>query len=184
MLIAHGANGDDTLYGGRGDDTLYGGAGRDRQEGGAGDDLIFDGPGDGNSLGGEGNDTIDGGAMTELNIVTFTDADTAINIDLSAGTATHLDGEVDTLINITAVNGSGCDDTITGGDYNGVAGIFGFFHEGLTGVDGNDIINGNGGNDFVFGGNGDDTITGGAGLTVWTVMKAMTTSAVAVKMIL
>lgn len=157
-----GGDGRDTLLGGAGDDVLAGGADIDWSEGGDGDDLILDGDGNGTAFGGTGNDTIDGGDPSDFNIASFMDLEgVSLLIDLGAGTATSTKGEVDTLININGVNASAGDDTIYGSDDDEFAVFGGFFHEGIAGVDGNDLIFSGGGRDIVTGGAGNDTIDGG-----------------------
>ena len=70
--------------------------------------------------GGAGDDTIDGGAIFRRywsdtnNFAVYTNAPSAVVVDLPAGTAKGGDGN-DTLLNINGVVGSGFDDTLIGG---------------------------------------------------------------------
>ncbi|WP_038035821.1 calcium-binding protein, partial [Thermopetrobacter sp. TC1] len=115
------------------DDALTGDDNSNNLSGGAGDDLI-DGAG--------GWDTVD-----------YSDADTAVNVDLSAGTASDGQGGTDTLINIENVIGSDFDDTITGDANDNI----------FNGNRGDDTINGGGGNDIFLTSFGNDTFDGGSG---------------------
>ena len=136
------ANGE-ALVGGFGNDVLLGNAGNDTLDGGLGDDLLS---------GGAGNDTLEGGAG--IDEVDYFDSATAINVDLSIGTATDDGlGGTDTLVNIEEVHGSDFDDVIAG-DSNANT---------LEGESGNDTLDGKLGDDKLFGSEGDDTLTGGAG---------------------
>ncbi|MFO0827155.1 MAG: hypothetical protein U0572_03310 [Phycisphaerales bacterium] len=86
-----GGSGDDTLIGGAGNDTLLGGSGNDVLRGGAGDDALS---------GGAGSDIAD-----------YSDATTAVRVDLTIGTAQSTGGGgTDTLSSIEgAIGGSGND---------------------------------------------------------------------------
>ncbi|MFH2002968.1 MAG: tandem-95 repeat protein, partial [Planctomycetota bacterium] len=89
--LADALDGNDDLFGHGGDDILSGGAGDDTLSGGAGDDILN---------GGTGTDTVD-----------YTDSSAAVNVDLSAGTAS---GEgTDTLTGIECAIGSSHDDTFS-----------------------------------------------------------------------
>lgn len=127
----------DTLIGDDANNTLSGGAGDDILDGGAGDDLL---------VGGAGSNTIEGGAGNDT--VTY-EGGSAINIDLSEGTATDADG-TDSISGVENVIGSGQSDTITGDA-------------------GDNIINAGAGADTITGGGGDDTLTGGSGADVYVV---------------
>ena len=103
-------------------------------------------------LGNAGNDTLDG--VAGIDEVDYFDSATAINVDLSIGTATDDGlGGTDTLVNIEEVHGSDFDDVIAG-DSNANT---------LEGESGNDTLDGKLGDDKLFGSEGDDTLTGGAG---------------------
>ncbi len=112
--------------------------------------------------------TIDGGSgagsFNELDYTAFT---TAINVDLSAGTATNV-GTITRITDVLAgsgndvLTGDGNDNFLSGGGGNdtidGKAGA-----DILLGGDGNDTINGGDDRDLVFGGAGADSLVGGAG---------------------
>ena len=139
-----GGLGDDTLIGSGGDDTLTGNAGGDIVSGGTGNDLII-------AASGAGFDTYDGGAGVDT--ADFSSAVNSVTVDLTAGTASGVDIDSDTLTNIENIIGGAGDDIL-----NGSAG-----GDGLTGAAGNDTISGLGGIDFLVGGDGNDTLDGGAG---------------------
>ena len=130
--------GTDTLSGIEG---VYGSKLADTITGNDGNDWIIPGP---------GNDIVDGaGGLNDS--VNFAWSNSAVNVDLSVGTAT---GEgTDTLVGIESVIGSSHNDTITGDDKENT----------LSGGGGNDNISGGAGNDQIFGDAGDDTIDGGDG---------------------
>ncbi|MEA2446978.1 MAG: hypothetical protein QOK47_615 [Actinomycetota bacterium] len=154
---ASGGDGADTLSGidgvaGSGaDDTLRGTAGTNLLFGAGGNDSIFTGgntgnfatpttpavdvvSGDGDPQAPPGNDTLTGGAG--MNIVDYSFSETAVQVDLSLGTA---NGEgLDTLSGFQVVVGSEFDDSLTG-DGNDNA-----FQPYL----GNDDVDGGGGADL------------------------------------
>jgi Ca2+-binding RTX toxin-like protein len=101
------------------------------------------------------NDTMDGGAGSDT--VDYSDVNSAVTVDLAAGTATGGSG-TDTLSNIENVTGSDSNDSLTG-DANSNA---------LDGGAGNDTLTGGGGDDTLTGGTGLDTLTGGEGDDVLT----------------
>src|ERR1700677_2816789 len=90
-----GDSGSDTLEGGAGDDVLSGGEGDDTLEGGAGDDALS---------GGEGADRLDGGAGTDTAV--YSESNSGVTVDLSAGTGKGGDAEGDTLTSVENVIGS------------------------------------------------------------------------------
>jgi Ca2+-binding RTX toxin-like protein len=137
-----GLGGDDTLDGGFGDDILLGGEGDDSIVGGGNNDEIW---------GDEGNDTLDGGAGVDL--IQYRNASSAVNVNLTTGTATDGMGGTDTLLNIESVHGSDHGDTLVG---NSSA-------NRLVGFDGDDSLSGGAGNNILLGGNGADIIDGGDG---------------------
>ncbi|HZZ26802.1 MAG TPA: calcium-binding protein, partial [Pirellulales bacterium] len=98
------------------------------------------------------NGKIDGGDTTEFNTLDFSAYTTAVNVDLTAGTATNISGGIS---NITDVLGGSGNDTLKGGQ--NPKGSF------LSGNGGDDTITGTGGGDILVGGSGNDTITGGDG---------------------
>ncbi|MBK8177018.1 MAG: calcium-binding protein [Rhodospirillales bacterium] len=175
-----GLDGNDFLYGGGGNDNLQGGAGDDRLFGDDGNDLLQGGDGNDVLMGGNGNDTLDGGAGTDTVDYRYSSANWTIN--LATGVATT-GSETDTLLNLSHVQGSQGNDTITGDStINTLIGNDGndFIYGGggndhlqgeagddrLFGDDGNDLLQGGDGYDYLTGGNGNDTLDGGAGADV------------------
>ena len=122
----------------------------------------------------QGNDTIDGGAGFDRIRYDRSGVD-AVNVDLTAGTATGMWnglGFTHTISNIEHVVGSReGNDTLTGSDANElfdgrggadlISGLGG--NDTINGEQGNDTLNGGAGNDELFGGVGFDTLNGGAG---------------------
>jgi Ca2+-binding RTX toxin-like protein len=91
----------------------------------------------------------------------FWNSNSAINVNLSNGTASgdHADGGM--LIDIKSVYGSKHNDTLIG-DENNNSLVRYFGNDILSGNDGHDYIE-EGGNDHMFGGSGSDRILGGLG---------------------
>ncbi len=163
-----GTSGNDTLIGGNGNDTLSGGAGNDMLLGGAGADTL---------IGGAGNDTLDGGVAldnlrgSDWNFTTYNYATAGVNINMSGITGKGSTGSgtasgdasvgVDTLMNISLIQGSNFNDTITGSSA--------LYFEQFEGGAGNDILNGGAITDTLNGDN-DNRVTyhnaAGAGVTV------------------
>ena len=123
-----------------GSDVLFGTTANDTLLGGLGPDTLVGGP---------GNDFLDGGIVTDQvnnsdsNFVSYITATVGVNINMSGitgtgstGTGTAQDGlgGVDTLVNISFVQGSGFNDTIIGSN--------GRFFEQFDGRAGNDTIDG------------------------------------------
>jgi Ca2+-binding RTX toxin-like protein len=144
---------------GEGSDTL---ADVENLEGGAYDDSLTGDDG-GNWLApGPGNDTVDGGAGL-VDVVSYFFSETAVSVDLTAGTATGQG--TDTLTGIEGANGSNLDDTLIGDEgSNGLYGSAG--DDTLSGGDGDDSLNGEAGDDSLDGGNGTDIVKGGIGTDV------------------
>ena len=117
---------DDTLTGSNSsDDTLLGGAGTDHLDGRGGFDLVD-----------------------------YGEAAAGVTADLDAGQATDDGfGDVDTLVEIEALSGSGFGDALSG-DANANL---------LLGVAGDDTLVGGAGDDTLIGGDGADTLDGGVG---------------------
>ncbi|MHC4815769.1 MAG: hypothetical protein ACYTGW_20130, partial [Planctomycetota bacterium] len=90
------------------DNPLSGTAVDDCIDGLAGNDTIFGLTGDDILRGGAGNDALDGGAGTDT--ADYTDATSAVTVDLSAGTASGGSG-TDTLTSMEGVTGSSYGDT-------------------------------------------------------------------------
>ena len=149
---ATGGAGNDTLTGIESvtgssyNDTLVGDGGVNMLSGGAGDDILRGGAGNDTLDGGTGNDTLDGGAG--MDTATYSSAAAAVNVDLSAGTATGGAGN-DTITGIENVTGSSYNDTLVGDAGNNV----------LSGGSGNDVIDGGAGNDTLDGGSGTDAVS-------------------------
>lgn len=169
-INVYGAQGDDTLIGGSGDDRLFGGDGNDLIRGGAGNDSIAGGAGDDVLHGGAGADTIDGG--TGYDVLDYRTSDAAIHVDLSdANSESGGDAEGDVLSNISQVDGSLLNDTITASNdgmlIKGLAGddllTGGAGDDNLQGDDGNDTLAGGAGRDTLSGGEGNDALQGGGG---------------------
>ncbi len=121
--VIFGTNADDNLFGGAGADTLIGGGGNDNLDGGVSFDPTFG---------------------TDTNFTTYSYATGGVNINLagitgdgSVGSGTALgDASVgtDTLMNISNIQGSAYNDTITGSS----ASVF----EVIEGGAGNDVLDG------------------------------------------
>lgn len=98
-----GTYGNDVLHGSDGDDILNGGSGNDDHFGGAGNDLI---------IANKGADTFDGG--DDIDTLDFTYASGDHVFDLSAGTVTFENGDVETILNFENLIAGNGDNRITG----------------------------------------------------------------------
>ncbi|MBL9119504.1 MAG: hypothetical protein JNL80_06305 [Phycisphaerae bacterium] len=136
----------DTIVGDGENNTLYGLGGNDRIEGGLGDDILLGGNGIDVLVGGAGNDTLNG--QTGVDTVDYSGATGAVEVDLTARTATGADGD-DTVLNVENVVGSSFGDVLAGTTGANV----------LTGGAGDDTFEGRAGNDTIEGGEGNDTAT-------------------------
>ncbi|CAN1527024.1 RTX calcium-binding nonapeptide repeat [Burkholderiaceae bacterium] len=103
--------------------------------------------------GNKGNDTIDGAGG--FDVLRYTEAAGAVNVNLVYGTASDGYGTVDTFTNIEGVRGSKYDDVLTGGNTA----------NGVGSTDGLELFMGNAGN---------DTIDGGAGYDLTDYVSALT----------
>lgn len=130
-------------------DTLCGSAGRNMLEGGDGDDILGGGGGNDTILGGKGNNVLSGG--DGFDFTSYATASGGVTVDLSAGFATHPDGD-DTISGFENVDGSTFADTLRGDASNNT----------LRGLSGADNIKAGAGDDTVLGGGGADLIRGGA----------------------
>ncbi len=145
-----GDGNDNVIHGGDGGDTLRGGAGSDQLYGGNSDDVLIGGP---------GNDILDGGPGHDY--VVYTDAPSAVAVDLNAGYASGGDG-VDALTSIEGVYGTAFNDNLVGdANRNDIHGGDG--GDTIVGGAGDDVLFGEGGDDVLLGGPGDDILDGGAG---------------------
>lgn len=122
---------------GSGDDNITGNTSSNEITSGRGSDFI---------LPGTGNDTVDGGQNDDM--VSFSNATTAVRVDLSTGTATS-GSDTNTLIDIENITGSIYGDYIVGDDGA----------NRLRGLGDYDWIVASGGNDNIDGGNGRDMIS-------------------------
>jgi len=102
-LAVSGRNGDDTITTGSGNDEIYGEGGVDRLNGGAGLDFIE---------GGAGADILNGG--DGIDWLSYRNSNSAVNVNLTTGTATGGDAQGDSFSNFELVLGSNFNDTITG----------------------------------------------------------------------
>lgn len=133
----------------------------DHFEGSMGDDVLVGsdfGSGALNDLEGwvgeAGNDIIDGkGGYDWVYYNLEFGGGRGVNVNLATNTATDSFGDIDTLFNIEAVQGTDLADTITGDSLD----------NRLKGLSGEDILNGGAGNDRLEGGLGDDVLDGGIG---------------------
>jgi Ca2+-binding RTX toxin-like protein len=130
-----GSAGAETIIGNTGDDIILGYGGNDDLRGNSGDDIIDGGAGADMMDGGSGFDTADYSSVTG-----------AINITLG-GSASGVEAQGDTLVNIERVIGGNFNDTLIG---SAIA-------DTLEGGVGDDLLRGNGGNDLLLGGAGLDT---------------------------
>jgi len=128
-------------------DVLTGNSDANSLSGGTGDDVLNGGDGNDKLDGGSGADTIDGGFGVDEVLYDFSSS--AVQINLSQGTATGGDAEGDIILNVTNIRGSLFDDNITGNDEN----------NSLFGLDGNDTLMGGLGADYIDGGSGADVLS-------------------------
>jgi Ca2+-binding RTX toxin-like protein len=158
-----GGGGDDKIDGGFGNDTLTGGLGDDLVSGGAGDDLIY--------AIDPGKDVIDGGGG--IDTVVYGDYESGVlHVDLAILTFQDTGGGgTDRLAGIENLQGGVYDDTLLGSDAaNNLTGLFG--DDYIDGRGGDDVLNlepvdgDNGGDDYVLGGDGNDFLYGGEGVDI------------------
>ena len=121
-----------------------------------------------------GNDTITGNGNTRIS---YSQSGAGVTVTLAGagpnqGSATGAAIGTDTIVSgVNSIQGSGQNDTLTGGtgnDFflggNGLDTIHGGGgSDNISGEAGDDTLNGDGGNDTINGGGGNDTITGGLG---------------------
>jgi Ca2+-binding RTX toxin-like protein len=126
----------ENVIGGSGNDILRGHPGNNQLFGGAGDDLL--------SGGGGGIDLFNGGSGVDR--VSFSGANSSVDVQLAAGTATVGGGSNKTFVSIELVRGSNQNDTYNATGFSGSstnAGNNGTFNE-FEGLGGDDTITGNG----------------------------------------
>lgn len=148
-------NGFDLVYlqGGKGNDSLIAGDNSfNWLEGGDGNDSLLGSNGNDTLIGGLGADILSGGDGWGTDTVDYSDASSAVTVNLENGTASGGAGN-DILKGIEQVNGSFFNDTLIGGTGD----------NWLWGFDGNDVLVGGDGFDSLEGGSENDTLTGGAG---------------------
>lgn len=137
-------DGNDRIRGDLGDDYLDGGNGNDTMGADDGNDTI---------VGGAGADFLDGGAGTDLVTYASSAANVAFDMLTANWSGARGDATGDQFFYIERVDGTAFDDVMIASN-DGVA---------LSGLGGNDVLQGRVGADSLFGGSGDDTLTGGAG---------------------
>ena len=153
-----GTEGDDFLTGTDNPDVILALGGHDTINGGEQPDIICDGVGNDTVFGGSGGDRVVDGAGNDrlllgidTDIVDYTDAPNAVQVDLDLGQATGHGN--DTLFDVEGAFGSPFDDRLLGS-----AG-----RDTLAGHFGDDIIRGGDGDDEIHGGAGDDLVEGEVG---------------------
>ena len=177
-----GSNFSDTLVGDANDNTLIGNKGNDSLLGGDGSDTL---------RGGLGNDILTGGDGWGFDSADYSDTNSAVTVNLVTSTASGGGGS-DILNGIESVIGSNFNDTLIGGDADGVS-LFGgngndtlmggnAYSSNLDGGDGNDSLVGGEGIDTLIGGVGNDVLTGGNGWGIDTAVYWDATSAVTVNL--
>ncbi|MFN0051423.1 MAG: calcium-binding protein, partial [Planctomycetales bacterium] len=156
------------LMGGAGNDSLIGGAGNDLLDGGTGNDCLIGAGGNDSLVGGSGDDmyqfapntplgsdTITEGAGAGTDLIDFSQATTAVILDVSLTTAQVVNAQ----LTLTLSAGDGIENLIGGSGADALTG------NGLTnliiGAAGNDTVLGGAGRDLVVGGSGSDTVRGG-----------------------
>jgi Ca2+-binding RTX toxin-like protein len=137
----------DLLTGDAQNNLLQGLAGNDVLVGGAGDDSLLGGDGDDTLEGGLGADSMDGGTGPGINTSSYTNALSAVSVNLQTGTGSAGEAAGDVLVNIQRVLGSNFNDTLIGSDRA----------DTLVGGAGNDLLQGGQGADLLDGGDGIDT---------------------------
>ena len=136
-------------------ENLSGSSLNDKLYGDSGDNVLLGQKGDDIFWGGDGNDVIDGGLG--FDILNFWrsgyTAESALLVDMAAGTISGAGSLGDTYISIEGYTGTVFNDTMSGDDGSNY----------LAGAEGDDTLIGLGGADYLHGGSGDDVVDGGAG---------------------
>ncbi len=148
--VIHGTDQADNYQGGDGNDILYGMDGADTLDGGNGEDIL---------IGGAGNDTINGGAG--IDVVDYSNASSAVTVNIHSSTASDGDGGTDTLSNVENAIGSDFNDVLVGNNAYDNTIWGGLGNDDIQGRNGSDILYGEDGIDVLKGGNGDDILYGG-----------------------
>ena len=160
--------GDDMLHGGRGNDKLFGGIGIDTLKGDAGNDVLDGGLGDDSMYGGDGSDMIFADAGDTVNgWVQDDDPDEdGEQSDESNEMAPPGNPSVDT-VSYEKIKKGGVTVTLSAGTISNIENIIGTPQDdgGLTGDDGDNVIEGGDGADMLDGGE-HNTESGGMGDTV------------------
>ncbi|MGO1074610.1 hypothetical protein [Inquilinus sp. CA228] len=138
-----GSAGSDWLRGSAAANFLSGADGVDTIEGNDGDDVLE---------GGGGGDVLKGGAG--FDIAAYTEAATALDVNLTTGVGAGGEAQGDVLSGIEAVLGGAGADTLIGNDQGNI----------LSGGAGIDKLLGAAGDDLLIGGGGADQLDGGAGV--------------------
>jgi serralysin len=155
--------------GGGGNDAILGNSSANTLKGNDGTDFL---------MGKGGADVLNGG--NGFDTASYALAASGVVVSLASNTGSAGEANGDQLISIEKLEGSGFNDTLTGGNgndtLNGLGGIDtisggngadtmdgGDGNDSLTGGNGNDIMNAGAGNDSLDGGNDNDTMNGGAG---------------------
>jgi trimeric autotransporter adhesin len=146
--LVHAGGGNDSIIGTAVADTLDGGDGNDTVDGGEGADIVRGGGGDDLLLGRGGVDSFDGGDGHD--IVDFSWSASPWAVDLSSGTATVGDNNIEVLTGVEGASGSTAGDNLRGSSGANT----------LRGNGGHDLIDGSGGDDSLEGGDGNDIIYG------------------------
>lgn len=125
----YGGTGSDILWGDAGQDELHGGSGSDLIYGGSGNDLILDGQDSDVAYGGSSSDTFrasmdraddeyhgddTGPAQQGIDVLDYSDAATALRVDIGAGTVDGAETGHDTFDGMEVVLAGSGDDEITG----------------------------------------------------------------------
>ncbi|MBL1240801.1 MAG: hypothetical protein COB13_003055 [OCS116 cluster bacterium] len=139
------------LIGSQYNDTLVGNELDNKLIGLDGDDVL---------IGRGGADLLDG--RDGIDLADYSLSNSAVSVDLTAGTGLGGDAAGDTLASIENVTGSAFSDNLIGNEQANIM-IGGAGNDALIGHDGNDKLYGNGGDDDLDGGNGDDLLVGADG---------------------
>ena len=120
-----GGAGNDTLSGGSGEDELHGGLGDDKLDGGLGNDYLVSGAGNDSLYGGEGHDEVSFLGQSAGIFVNMTGITQTFNAHkVASGKAYEkATNNIDTLIGIESVEGTGHADVVAFGQANTISNI-------------------------------------------------------------